>query len=115
MPTKREGSSISPGVLTTARQRAKQTRRQLQHKPGSAELLTPQEGADAAPFYFILRDYIRQLKQARETKGLTLTDVSALTGMAIESLSRLETGGYRPTQRGRHSGRTRRRSVVGRP
>jgi transcriptional regulator with XRE-family HTH domain len=55
-------------------------------------VLTPQERADAAPFYFILRDYIRKLKEAREARGLTLADVSALTGMAVESLSRLETG-----------------------
>lgn len=56
------------------------------------ELLTPQELADAAPFYFALRDYIRQLKEAREVAGLTLAEVAARTGMAVESLSRLETG-----------------------
>lgn len=56
------------------------------------ELLTPQEAADAAPFYFVLRDYIRQLKEARELAGLTLADVAARTGMAVEYLSRLETG-----------------------
>lgn len=69
-----------------------QTRQQLQHKPAPAELLTPQERADAAPFYFALRAYIQQLKEAREAAGLTLADISARTGMAVESLSRLETG-----------------------
>ena len=54
--------------------------------------MTPQELADAAPFYFVLREYVRQLKEAREAAGLTLADVSARTGMAVESLSRLETG-----------------------
>jgi ribosome-binding protein aMBF1 (putative translation factor) len=79
-------------VIAAARQRAEQTRRQLKHKPGVSELLTPQELADAAPFYLVLRDYIRQLKEAREAAGMTLADVSARTGMAVESLSRLETG-----------------------
>jgi ribosome-binding protein aMBF1 (putative translation factor) len=83
---------ISASELATARQRAKQTRQQFEHKPGPAELLTPQERADAAPFYFVLRDYIRQLKEAREAAGLTLAEVSAKTGLAVESLSRLETG-----------------------
>jgi len=55
-------------------------------------LLTPEELADAAPFYLVLRDYIGHLKEARETAGLTLADVSARSGMAVESLSRLETG-----------------------
>src|SRR5262249_51739991 len=64
----------------------------LQHKQAPAELLTPQELADAAPFYFVLRAYIQQLKEAREAAGLTLADLSARTGLAIESLSRLETG-----------------------
>jgi len=84
--------TISAEVLDAARKRAEQTRRQLKHKPGGSELLTPQELADAAPFYLVLRDYIRSLKEAREAAGLTLADVSARTGMAVESLSRLETG-----------------------
>lgn len=85
-------SSLSDAALVAARKRADQTRQQLQHKPGPSELLTPQERADAAPFYFVLRSYIRQLKEAREAAGLTLADISARTGMAVESLSRLETG-----------------------
>jgi hypothetical protein len=92
MATPKNASSIPANVLATARQRAEQTRQQLKHKPAPAELLTPQELDDAAPFYLVLRDYIRQLKEAREAAGLTLADVSARSGMAIESLSRLETG-----------------------
>jgi len=92
MATQNKTPSVSAEVLAAARQRAAQTRKQLEQKPGPQKLLTPQEVADAAPFYLVLRDYIRQLKDAREAAGLTLAEVSARTGMAIESLSRLETG-----------------------
>jgi transcriptional regulator with XRE-family HTH domain len=92
MATKKKTSSVPADVLAAARRRAEEARRQLEHSPGPAELLTPQELADAAPFYFVLRDYIRQLKSAREAAGLTLADVSERSGMAVESLSRLETG-----------------------
>src|SRR5262245_732801 len=85
-------TSASDAAIATARKRADQTRRQLQHKPSPAKLLTEQELADAAPFYFVLRAYVQALKEARETAGLTLLDVSARTGLAVESLSRLETG-----------------------
>jgi len=79
-------------AIAAARRRAERTRQGLGHKPPPSELLTPQELSDAAPFYFVLREYIRQLKEAREAAGLTLADLSARTGMAVESLSRLETG-----------------------
>jgi ribosome-binding protein aMBF1 (putative translation factor) len=85
-------SPVSEAALEAARKRAEETRQQLRNKPASSELLTTQERADAAPFYFALRAYIQQLKEAREAAGLTLADVSARTGMAVESLSRLETG-----------------------
>jgi transcriptional regulator with XRE-family HTH domain len=85
-------STASDAALAAARKRAEETRRKLQQKPRISELLTPQERADAAPFYFVLRAYIQQLKEAREAAGLTLADVSECTGMAVESLSRLETG-----------------------
>jgi len=92
MATARKNPSVPADVLETARQRAAETRKQLEHKPGPEELLTPQEMADAAPFCFVLRDYIKQLKEARQAAGLTLADVSDQTGLAVESLSRLETG-----------------------
>ncbi len=79
-------------AIAAAKQRAKDARKKLASKPSPSELLTSQELADAAPFYFVLREYIRQLKEAREVAGLTLADVSARTGMAVEYLSRLETG-----------------------
>ena len=84
--------ALAADVVAAARKRAEQTRRQLGHKPGPAELLTPQEHADAAPFYLVLRDYIRQLKEAREAAGVTLAELSAQTNLAVETLSRLETG-----------------------
>ena len=55
-------------------------------------MLTPQEHAGATPFYLVLRDYIRQLKEAREAAGVTLAELSAQTNLAVETLSRLETG-----------------------
>src|SRR5439155_19072669 len=91
MATKKT-TSVPPDALAAARQRAAETRRLLESKPNPSELLTDQELADAAPFYFILRDYIRQLKEAREAAGVTLAEVSARSGLAVESLSRLETG-----------------------
>jgi ribosome-binding protein aMBF1 (putative translation factor) len=92
MASQKKTTAIPAEALAAARQRAEQTRRQLENKPGPAELLTAQELADAAPFYLVLRDYIRQLKEAREAAGLTLAEVSARSGLAVESLSRLETG-----------------------
>jgi ribosome-binding protein aMBF1 (putative translation factor) len=86
-------AALPAEVIAGARKRAEQTRRQLEHKPGPSELLTPQELADAAPFYLALRDYIRQLKEARESAGVTLAELSARSGLAVETLSRLETGG----------------------
>jgi transcriptional regulator with XRE-family HTH domain len=85
-------SQVSDAAVAAARQRAEETRKKLAGKPSPSELLTPQERADAAPFYFVLREYIRQLKEARESAGLTLAELSARTGMAVEYLSRLETG-----------------------
>jgi|SRR5579883_2804973 len=90
--TTRKTPEVSEAALAAARKRAEKTRQQLRNKPGPSEILTPQERDDAAPFYFVLRGYVQQLKQAREAAGLTLADVSARTGMAVESLSRLETG-----------------------
>jgi DNA-binding XRE family transcriptional regulator len=83
---------VSEKVLADARQRAARTRQQLAHKPGPAELLTPEELQDAAPFHLVLRDYLQQLKEARIAAGLTLAEISARSGIAVESLSRLETG-----------------------
>lgn len=39
-----------------------------------------------------LQELVMQLKAAREAKGLSLADVTALTGMDRSALSKLETG-----------------------
>jgi DNA-binding phage protein len=39
-----------------------------------------------------LHELLQQLKAAREAKGLSLADVTALTGMDRSALSKLETG-----------------------
>jgi DNA-binding XRE family transcriptional regulator len=91
MATKK-APSISAEALAAARKKAQNARERYKNKPGADELLTPQELADAAPFYFVLRAYIQQLKEARLATGLTLADVAENTGMAVEYLSRLENG-----------------------
>jgi transcriptional regulator with XRE-family HTH domain len=40
----------------------------------------------------VLRAYIAQLKEARESAGLTLADIANRSGLAVETLSRVETG-----------------------
>jgi transcriptional regulator with XRE-family HTH domain len=81
-----------PPDIAAARKRAEQVRQKLAHKPSVNELLTTQERDDAAPFYFVLRRFIAKVKSAREAAELTLAVISERTGMAVESLSRLETG-----------------------
>jgi lambda repressor-like predicted transcriptional regulator len=94
MPTKKNTGTTPPAaeLIAAARERAKEARRQFQGKPALSELLTPQEMADAAPFYAVLRAYIGQLRAAREAAGITLAELSTRTGLATETLSRLETG-----------------------
>ena len=84
--------SISDDVLAAAEEEAVRICLQLDDKPEIADLLTEQEIQDGAPFYFMLREFVQQLKAARVEANLTLADVSTLSGLAIESLSRLETG-----------------------
>jgi ribosome-binding protein aMBF1 (putative translation factor) len=88
----RKTQSLPEEAIARARKRAAATRRQIERKPGITELLTPEERADASPFYLVLRDFINELKAAREAAGLTLAELSTRTGLAVESLSRLETG-----------------------
>lgn len=90
--TKKKPSPLPAEALARLREQAEQDRKLFVNKPSPSELLTPEELADAAPFYFVLRNFIRQLKEARLGAGLTLADVAQRIGMAVESLSRLETG-----------------------
>ena len=43
----------------------------------------------------LLQTAIAQMKAAREAAGLTLKDVSEKSGIAVETLSRIETGAAR--------------------
>jgi DNA-binding XRE family transcriptional regulator len=84
--------TVSAAELKRLRARAAETRAKISHKPGPAELLTPEELADGAAFYVELRACIAELKKARETAGLTLKQVAEKTGLAAETLCRLEAG-----------------------
>ena len=46
----------------------------------------------ALRFPYELHDLLKQLKAAREAKGLSLADLTELTGMDRSALSKLETG-----------------------
>src|SRR5437667_11158483 len=92
MTAKKHARSIPAEALAAARRKAKDSRHQIEVAAKTGKLFTAKEMADAAPFYFVLREYVRQLKEAREAAGITLAELSARTGMAVESLSRLETG-----------------------
>lgn len=88
----RKAPSVSADVLAAAEEEAERICQQLHNEPQLSELLTKQEIEDGAPFYFTLREFIHQLKEARAVAKLTLAEVSALSGLAVESLSRLDTG-----------------------
>ena len=49
---------------------------------------------DAAPFYHTLRSFVEELRKAREAAGLSAAEVARRTGLAAETISRLETGAY---------------------
>jgi lambda repressor-like predicted transcriptional regulator len=90
--TIKKSVALPADLIAGARRRAAEARHQFHGKPAPSELLTEQEMADAAPFYLVLRAYIGQLKASREAAGITLAEVSARSGLATETLSRLETG-----------------------
>src|SRR5580704_602852 len=92
MPNETKKPAVSAAELSRLRARAAETRAKLIHKPGPSELLTPEELADGAPFYFELRACIAELKKAREAAGLTHAQIAEKTGLAAETLCRLETG-----------------------
>ncbi len=92
MPTESTKPVIDAARLAQLRERAMKARAEYAHKPGISELLTPEELADGAPFYFKLLACVAELKKAREVAGLTLAQVAEKTGLATETLCRLETG-----------------------
>lgn len=79
-------------VPPEAKARAKALHEKLKHKPAIEELCTPEELVDAAPFYVEMRTCVATLKAARLEAGMTLAQVAEKTGLAVETLSRLETG-----------------------
>lgn len=85
-------SKSTDRVTPEVRERARKLREELRHKPPLDEIFTPEELADASPFYFTLRAFVADLRTARQDQGLTLADVAGRTGLAVETLSRLETG-----------------------
>jgi DNA-binding XRE family transcriptional regulator len=85
-------SKSTDRVPPEVRERAKKLHEALRHKPPLDELFTPEEMADGSPFYFTLQGFVAELKAARQELGLTLADVAGRTGLAVETLSRLETG-----------------------
>jgi DNA-binding XRE family transcriptional regulator len=92
------GQRVSPKDLT-AEQRAAYEKIKAKAKTDlDAGLLGPPvdradvDTTDGAPFYFALRACIAELKKAREAAGLTLAQVAEKTGLATETLCRLETG-----------------------
>ena len=92
MPSEPKKPILSDAEMARLRARAAEIRKEFAHKPGISELFGPEELADAAPFYFELRACIAELKKAREAAGLTLAQVAEKTGLAAETLCRLETG-----------------------
>src|SRR5688572_26649266 len=91
MAIQKKTGQLPAETVAALRDRAARARKEVE-AVGRAGLLTAEDKANAAPFYLVLRSYIRQLKAAREAAGLTLTEVASRSGLALESLSRLETG-----------------------
>ena len=85
---------ISPADLTP-QQRASYERikaKALADRHLEGPPLPPIDYSDGAPFYFELRSFVKQLKDAREAAELMLAQVAAKTGLAEETLCRLESG-----------------------
>ncbi len=92
------GHRISPNDLPPERRAAFEKMKAKANADLAAGLLGPPvelldvDRENGALFYFELRACIVQLKKARETAGLTLAQVAEKTGLATETLCRLETG-----------------------
>jgi DNA-binding XRE family transcriptional regulator len=92
------GHRISPKDLTPEQRASYEKLKAKAQADLEAGLLGPPverldvERGEGAPFYFELQACIAQLKKAREAAGLTLAQVAEKTGLAAETLCRLETG-----------------------
>jgi len=79
--------------ISSARRRAaKGLRESIRHRPALEELLSPEELDNASPGYLALRQFTANLKKKRHEQKLTLKEVAERSGLALETLSRLETG-----------------------
>ena len=85
-------SKSTDRVPPEVRERARKVREALKDRPPIEQLLTPEELADASPFYHTLRAFVADVRALRQERGLTLAEVASRTGLAVETLSRLETG-----------------------
>ena len=83
-----------PRWTAADRARHKAIRAQVEHGPTQEELEAggDYEGPIKSGAYFAVKVVVHELKDARLAAGLTLADVSKLTGMDQASLSRLENG-----------------------
>jgi DNA-binding XRE family transcriptional regulator len=92
------GHRISPKDLTPEQRTAYEKVKAKAKADLDAGLLGPPverldlDTENAAPFYFELLACVAELKKAREAAGLTLAQVAEKTGLATETLCRLETG-----------------------
>src|SRR5436305_11630529 len=99
MPTEpTAGHRISPNDLPPERRAAFETLRAKANADLAAGLLGPPvevldvDRENGAPFYFEMLACVAQLKKAREAAGMTLAQVAEKSGLAAETLCRLETG-----------------------
>jgi DNA-binding XRE family transcriptional regulator len=92
MPKPTTPPAVDAERLKLMRARAAVGRAEYATKPGPAELDAAAADGGPAAFQDTLRGCVAQLKAAREAAGLSLTDVSLRTDIAVESLSRLESG-----------------------
>ena len=83
-------SDISPET----RERHRQVRAQLAHKPPLEELLGPEGLANAVRFSFTIRMAVHALGQAREAAGLSVADVATKCGVGEDEIARLEAGAF---------------------
>lgn len=90
--TEQKRPALDAERMKLMRGRAKVGRAEFASKPGPAQLAAADADDGIAAFQDVLRGCVVQLKAAREAAGLTLADVSRMTDIAPESLSRLESG-----------------------
>lgn len=92
------GHRISPKDLTAEQRAAYEKLKAKANADLAAGLLGPPvevldvDRESGAPFYFEMLACVVQLKKAREAAGLTLAQVAEKSGLATETLCRLENG-----------------------